>query len=388
MDFDDSFFPYFQPIISVASGRIVGYEVLARTRLPEESVVSAGDYFLRKDINESRLRDIDRHVRWQALKRYVELEEQCYFSLNISSAWIDSLSSMRDVPTLKMLEKLDIDRSRIIVEISEVEADLNRMKQVVQVYRRDGLRVAINNFGSGLFQLERVIAINPDILKINMRLFKRAVKGGISSDVVHLLTRFGKRLGSQVICEGVESEEEFLFGLNCGAQFFQGFLFAGASDNFLQPEQFVQHVAGLRKKFLSRKLAEEKAKAERYQAINDILYRLKEVLQNDFNINHLLDWQFEHYGILRFYLCNSSGDQVSPDFNFSQGKWFNDPRKIGFNWSWRPYFYQLQAQKNHQDGNLVVTSDQYKDFDTGQVCKTLTLQLDEERILMVDVTID
>ncbi len=381
-------FPFFQPIVSVANGRIVGYEALARTYNENGHIISAGKVFSDNELPTDQLREIDRQVRWEALEKFSLLRDPCYLSLNISAAWIDYVTDIRDIPTLKMLERLNIDRSRVIIEITEAKADVDKLKEVVKMYRRGGLRVAVDDFGAGFSQLERVMAINPDVIKIDMRLFKMAAKGGVARDVVHLLTRFGKRLGSQIVCEGVETDGEFMFGLNSGAQFMQGFLFAGAEAEFKQRDQFELHIASLRKKFFHKKLPEERQKIEKTNIIKDLLYKLKDVLQQDFNLNTLVTWDFERYGVLRFYLCNNQGEQISPDFNFSQGKWFNDPKKIGYNWSWRPYFYQILALEQCGDCDRVVTSGLYKDFDTGLLCKTLSLYLDSERILMVDVIAD
>lgn len=382
---ETSFFPYFQPIISIASGRIVGYEALARQLDEDNHIVSAGHLFGKPQLQAEELREIDRQVRWLALQKFVRLYEHTYLAVNISAAWINSLPDLRDLPTLKMLDRLNIDRSRIIIELSEGEVNLAKLKEVVTIYKRDGLRVAIDNFGSDLLQLERIIAISPDIVKINIRLFKKAIKDRIVSDVVQLLTRFGSRLGSQIICQGVETDEEFLFGLNSGAQFFQGFLFSAAQPEFQPSHQYQPHAISLRQKFVNKKIVEEHIKIDRMNTVKAIVYRLKQELQNDFNLNTLLNWRFEEAGILRFYLCMNNGEQISPDFNFSDGKWFNDARKIGFNWSWRPYFYQVLALGKLADLDRIVVSDQYKDFDTGMLCQTLSLHLDEERILMVDM---
>jgi EAL domain-containing protein (putative c-di-GMP-specific phosphodiesterase class I) len=103
------------------------------------------------------------------------------------------------------------------------------------MYRKEGLRVAVDDFGAGFSQLERVIAIQPDIIKLDMRLFQNAARGGVETDVVHLLTRLAKRTGCRIVCEGVETDEDFLFGLNCGAQYMQGYLFSPATANFGLP---------------------------------------------------------------------------------------------------------------------------------------------------------
>jgi hypothetical protein len=229
------------------------------------------------------------------------------------------------------------------------------------------------------------MAIHPDIIKIDMRLFKQATKGGIASEIVNLLTRLGKRTGCQIICEGVETDEEFLFGLNCGAQFMQGYLFSAAQAEFKPPHIYEQHITSLRNKFLKITLAKLQSKVTDINNTKQLIYRLAEALQNDFNLNELASWNFSQSNVIRFYLCDNQGYQMSPDFSFTEEKWFTDPRKIGFNWSWRPYFFQLLALEASGDKDRIVTSERYRDFGSELLCKTLSLRLDPDRILLVDI---
>ncbi|MDD2759914.1 MAG: EAL domain-containing protein [Methylomonas sp.] len=379
-------FPYFQPIISVANGKIIGYEALARQRDSNNNVVSAGWLFSSRDLDVEQRTELDRQVRLQALQKFAELDSNTYLAINISAAWIDNLKQLNALPTLNMLEELNIDRQRIIIEITEDHVELAKLTEIVRRYRKQGLRVALDDFGAGYSQLQRVMAIKPDIIKIDMRLFKKATKGGIAGEVVEMMTRLGKRTGCQIICEGVETEEEFLFGLNCGAQYMQGHLFAPALPDFKVPQLYDQHITSLRNKFLKNTVTRIKNKVNAIANTKELIYRLAERLQGDFNLNELASWNFAKCGVIRFYLCDNAGYQLSPDFNFSEDKWFTDPRKIGFNWSWRPYFFQLLALEQTGDRDRIITSERYRDFSTDLLCKTLSLRLDSDRILLVDIT--
>lgn len=378
-------FPYFQPIVCIASGKIVGYEALARQRGPNKQIISAGHLLGSPELDTRQRTELDRQIRWQALQKFAKLNDGSYLTLNISATWIDNLRQISASPTLKMLEQLHIDRSRIVVEITEAHADLHKLTQIAKRYRKHGLRVALDDFGAGSSQLERVMAIHPDILKIDMRLFKQACKGGIAGEVVNLMSQLGKRTGCQIVCEGVESDEEFMFGLNCGAQYMQGFLFAPAEAEFKVVDTYQKHITSLRNKFVKQSIGKLQSKIVDFNAIKRLIYRLAEALQGDFNLNELVNWNFSQSGVMRFYLCDNLGYQTSPDFNFNDNKWYTDPRKIGFNWSWRPYFYQLLALEAASDGKRIVTSESYRDFNSEQLCKTLSLRLDDYRILLVDI---
>ena len=377
--------PYFQPIVSVANGKIIGYEALARQIDYENHVRSAGLLFATRDIDENLRTEWDRQLRWKALQKFAELDKDTYLALNISAAWIHNIKHLDALPTLKMLEELNIDRQRIIIEITEEHVELNKLRDIVKRYRKHGLRVALDDFGAGSSQLQRVMAIYPDIIKIDMRLFKKATKGGIAREVVQLMTRLGKRTGCQIICEGVETDEEFLFGLDCGAQFMQGHLFSPAQPDFKPPNLYEQHINSLRSKFLKNTIARLKNKVDTVQSTKELISRLATALQGDFNLNELANWNFTQSGVIRFYLCDNQGYQTSPDFNFAEDKWYTDPRKIGYNWCWRPYFFQLLALESVDDPHRIITSERYRDFGSDLLCKTLSLRLDADRILLVDI---
>jgi EAL domain-containing protein (putative c-di-GMP-specific phosphodiesterase class I) len=380
-------FPYFQPIVSVASGKIIGYEAQARQLDKNNRIVSAGKLFSSPKLDAKQRIDLDRQVRRQALQKFAQIKDNSYLAINISAAWIDNLRQLKTLPTLRMIDELNIDRQRVIVEITDAHADLGKLSEIVKRYRKQGLRVALDDFGSGASQLERVMAIHPDIIKIDMQLFKKATKGGIAGDIVHMLTRLGKRTGCQIICEGVESDAEFLFGLSCGAQFMQGYLFSAAEAEFKAATLYEQHISSLRSKFFKNTISKVQKNICSINVTKTLIYKLKETLQTDFNLNELAKWNFSQSNIVRFYLCDNEGKQISPNFNFNENQWFTDPRKIGFNWSWRPYFYQLMALESLGDCGRIVTSERYHDFDTDLLCKTMALRLDANRILLTDIVV-
>ena len=382
---DKSLFPYFQPIVGAASGTIIGYEALARQNDDQGRVISAGELFCSPDISVDQLIAWDRKVRRLALQQFKLSNCSGYLTINISAAWVDLITDFTALPTVLMLDELNIDRSRVIIEITESKGDLDKLVEIATVYRKHGLKIAIDDFGAGFSQLERVMAIQPDIIKLDMQLFQNAAKGGIASDIVHLISRLAKRTGCRIVCEGVETEADFHFGLSCGAQYMQGYLFSPATAEFKEPLYYQQQINTLRKSFLSKTLAREKHKIQFIANIKNLIELLKKALETDFNLNKLSAHPFEASGVLRFYLCNNEGEQISSNFNFADANWYEDTSQRGFNWAWRPYFYQLLALEAEKDSYRLVTSERYRDFNTDILCKTLSLRLDDQRILLIDV---
>jgi hypothetical protein len=184
----------------------------------------------------------------------------------------------------------------------------------------------------------------------------------------------------------VETDEDFLFGLSCGAQYMQGYLFSPATADFQDSTRYSSQISALRDSFLEQVLVKEEFKKQFIERIRKLMRHLQRaVTQTDFSIANLAIEPFENSGLLHFYLCDNKGNQISPNFNFSNNAWVADTKQLGFNWSWRPYFYEVLG---FEINNRVVISERYRDFSTDTLCKTFALRLVDSRVLLVDVVAD
>jgi EAL domain-containing protein (putative c-di-GMP-specific phosphodiesterase class I) len=107
----ETVFPWFQPINEVASGRVAGFEALARRRNASGDVESAADIFSDPARSASERLELDRSVRYQALQKFRRLPGTQFLSLNLSPEWIDNLQNSEDQPTLSMIRELGLDPS-------------------------------------------------------------------------------------------------------------------------------------------------------------------------------------------------------------------------------------------------------------------------------------
>jgi EAL domain-containing protein (putative c-di-GMP-specific phosphodiesterase class I) len=215
-------FPYFQPIIETATGRIAGYEALARMEDSAGNVISAGGLFSDQTIDVKERIELDRDVRLKALQQLEKLPDDTYLSINISPEWLQYLESLDNLPTLEMIKSLAADSSKIIIEITELDGDLEVIERLVERYREQGFRVAIDDFGTGFSQLDRIALLKPDIIKLDMTLIKSGVTDDRRSSMIQMLGELASKLGSKVLCEGVETEEEYYLALSCNAVYVRG----------------------------------------------------------------------------------------------------------------------------------------------------------------------
>lgn len=373
----------FQPFIDTATGRIAGVEALARLRGEDGQLRSAGPLFSDPKTPPSALRRLDREVREQALTRFHDAPQDWFLSLNISPRWISRLRPDQALPSLKQLQRSGIDPQRIVFEITELGGASTRLPGVVERYREAGARVAIDDFGAGYSQLDRVLALQPDILKLDMRLFQQAARGGPSSEIVKALAQMAEKTGCWIIAEGVETEAELDFALECGARYVQGYLFAKADVEFFDSQAFVKHFAHLRDHYVQQKLAERARVMSLRQQLAELMDSFKDWIEAGSSAEYLphpltAPW------LLRMYQCDRYGTQLTANLEWRAHSWQSDTRYVGHNWSWRPYFYQLLAE-GWEERRLILSST-YRDATSNQYCLTAGQFIDNgKRLLLLDI---
>lgn len=373
----------FQPFIDTATGRIAGVEALGRLRQANGHLTSVGPLFADPRTPAIALRRLDRQIRDNALSRLHEAPADWFLSLNMSPRWISRLRPDQALPSLKQLSRHGVDPQRIVFEITEQGGDIQRLADVVARYRHAGARIAIDDFGAGYSQLDRVLALQPDILKLDMRLFQAAALGGPSSDVVKALAQMAEKTGCWIIAEGVETDAQLNFALECGSRYVQGFLFARAQEQFFATDAFVERFAQLRQRYVQQKLAERGRLMIMRQQLSELMAILQHWAQARAPLSALPHLDAFPW-LLRFYQCDRHGTQLTPNLEWRNNRWEADSRYVGHNWSWRPYFYHLLAEGWEQ--RRLTLSNTYRDATSNQYCLTAGQFFDNgERLLLIDI---
>ncbi|WP_236234790.1 EAL domain-containing protein [Pseudomonas tohonis] len=373
----------FQPFIDTATGRIAGVEALGRLRQDDGRLLSVGPLFADSKVPPAALRRLDREIREDALARLHQAPADWFLSINISPRWISRLHPGQALPSLKQLERNGVAPERIVFEITELGGASQRLPDVVARYRQAGARIAIDDFGAGYSQLDRVLALQPDILKLDMQLFQAAARGGPSGEVVKALAQMAEKTGCWIIAEGVETEAELDFALECGARYVQGYLFAKPELEFFAADAFVDRFAQLRDQYVQRKLAERARLMTMRQQLTLLMNQLRTWAEGDAPLSSLPSPE-QYPWLLRIYQCDRNGTQLTPNLEWKGQGWHKDARYLGHNWSWRPYFYHLLAE-GWEERRLTLSST-YRDATTNQYCLTAGQFIDNGgRLLLVDI---
>ena len=226
----------FQPQIDPASGRIVGVEALARW----DGAASPQQLFERAAAAGLAER-LSRLVQRKALRAAASWEgplKHLHLSINLLPQ--DLARPGYDQWLLDEIECTGIDPNRITVEITEsaLLSDSDCIAERLSRLRSAGIRVAVDDFGTGYASLAYLTSLPLDILKIDRGLVADIVGGARDRIVVKAMIALARELDLKVVVEGVESTAQLALLADWGCDLYQGFLGAGPLDE-LELARFV-----------------------------------------------------------------------------------------------------------------------------------------------------
>ncbi len=213
---------YFQPIINNKTKKIEKYESLVRL-INEEGEVLSPFAFL----------DIAKKGKYYAQITHLVLENSFNalkntdmdISINLSALDIEKTLTRKKLHSL--LKKNKKDAHRIVFELLEDEEikDFELIKKFIKEIKAYGVKIAIDDFGAGYSNFERLLNYQPDILKIDGSLIKNIETNSYSLSVVKTIVAFAKEQNIKIIAEYVENENIYNILYSLGVDYSQGYYF-------------------------------------------------------------------------------------------------------------------------------------------------------------------
>lgn len=333
----------FQPIFSLSHMRAVGYEGLLRAHDMLDRPVSPLDVFG----EAARVGDVlqlDRLAQTLHLENFKVLgAEREWLFLNVHpGALTDPYLSAALLATLK---RLGLSPRRIVLEVLEQRAeDLERLADAVRKFRERGFLIALDDFGAGHSNVERIWQLNPDIVKLDRIMLShaahRADMGTILPGLVALLHEAGKL----VLVEGVETEHEAQMALACNADFVQGFFFGRPNPAAADATHAATCIGELTERYRDQTEALERRTASRLAPYLRAFERAAERLAAGEPLEEVC-WNFlalDHAA--RCFLLDSKGRQAGRNVVLRADRAAHETRFLpladaqGANWLRRPYF--------------------------------------------------
>ncbi len=213
---------YFQPIIDNKTQEVAKYESLVRLIDSNGKVLSPFAFLdvAKRGKYYSKITDIVLDNSFKAL--YMTDMD---ISMNISVLDIEKRLTREKI--FQLLEEHKEQRHRVVFELLEDEnvKDFKLIKSFIERVKEMGVSIAIDDFGAGYSNFERLLDYQPDILKIDGSLVKNIESDDFSRNVVETIVDFAKKQNIRTVAEFVENENIFNILRSLGIDYSQGYYF-------------------------------------------------------------------------------------------------------------------------------------------------------------------
>jgi EAL domain-containing protein (putative c-di-GMP-specific phosphodiesterase class I) len=363
----------FQPIFSLSHMRAVGYEGLLRAHDAFDRPVSPVDVF-GEAARVGDVLQVDRLAQVLHMENFRMLgAEREWLFLNVHpGALTDPYHS---ASLLANLRRLDLSPRRIVLEVLEQSAeDIERLADAVRQFRERGFLIALDDFGAGHSNIERIWQLNPDIVKLDRIMLSHAAHRADVAAILPGLVALLHEAGKLVLIEGVETEHEAHMALSCDVDFVQGFFFGRPAPGIADSAHAADCIGELSERHQTLAEGRERRTTNRLAPYLRAFERAAERLAAGEPLDEVC-WNFLALDdAARCYLLDEKGRQAGRNVVLRADRAAHETRFLpltdaqGANWHRRPYFRTAIAAP----GRVHVTRP-YLSINEAVPCVTLSV---------------
>jgi len=202
---NDEFVPYYEQQIDLQSGRITGFEMLARWDSPQFGLINP-DIFIPVAEQMGVISELSERLIARALDDAREWAPALSLAVNISPIQLrDPWFSQK---LLKLLVSANFPPDRLEIEITEscIHEDLVQVRSLIASLKNQGIRVSLDDFGTGYSSFSQVQMLPFDRIKIDRSFISSLAESKDSAAIVSSIAELGKGLGLPLTAEGIESD--------------------------------------------------------------------------------------------------------------------------------------------------------------------------------------
>ncbi|WP_051569416.1 sensor domain-containing protein [Alkaliphilus transvaalensis] len=225
----EEFVPYYQPLIDLSTGGIIGVEVLLRWKHPIRGWISPEE-FIPVAESSGLILDIGKWVFEHACKQKQIWNQKGHsnikMSINLSNKELRKKELLIDIK--QMIEKYALDYTDIQVEITETAAIINLdiAVSILQQLKALGIKIALDDFGKGYSSLNYLKSLPIDIIKLDRSFIKSIQDENEKEEIIHTVIQLGHILNSKIVAEGIETKNQLNFLMKNNCDIGQGYLFS------------------------------------------------------------------------------------------------------------------------------------------------------------------
>ncbi len=363
----------FQPIFSLFHCRTGGAEALVRGIAPDGRRVSAMEVLALPGQNGGERVFLDRLLRALHLANLsLRRKEKQWLFLNLDPY---AAVAGREYGSFfeEILSHFSVLPSQVVVEILESGIDDEKsLSEAGAYYRQIGCLLAVDDFGAGHSNFDRIWSFKPDLVKVDRSMIQGAAENKRIRRLLPGIVSLLRESGALVVLEGVETETEARVVFETEADFVQGFYFA-------RPSSVFSGVTPMSEKRIDESLLSVLRKDKSEESIlkigESLLSFSKKMITK--NVEDDVRSTFNDLGIIRFYMLDRQGFQRGETVTLRDVKNFCDSRfdpvqdAKGANWARRGYFQSAINNKG-----VIQISPPYLSLTGAHLCRTVSIAVE------------
>jgi diguanylate cyclase (GGDEF)-like protein len=200
------FVPYYQQQIDIQTGKVVGFEMLARWKSPEFGVISP-DMFIPLAEELGVIGELSESLIRQAIQDAKGWDPELTLAVNISPVQLRDPWFAQKL--LRLLTENGFPTPRFEIEITEscLHENIAVVRSILTSLKNQGMKVSLDDFGTGYSSLAQLRSLPFDRLKIDRSFVTELAGKGANAELVTAIVALGRGLGLPIVAEGIENEE-------------------------------------------------------------------------------------------------------------------------------------------------------------------------------------
>jgi len=303
-------FTALQPIYSLAHKRVVGYEALVRVKDRQNSPVDPASLFDR-DNPPADLIHLDRLCRYLHVHNFKILEDEInWLFLNVSPRTIIS-GKTYGAYFNELLEALDFPAHRVVIEVVEYPiGDNDLLMETIAYYKSLGCLIAIDDFGAGHSNFDRIWTLRPDIVKLDRSFLVKSSQDPAIRNLLPGIVTLLHQAGSLVLLEGIETRDQAMMALESDADFVQGYYFGRPHTKLKSIIPAFSDFPSLLTQYKKNSEQEEAHFRKGLQQYRSLFFFTIELLKSGEKLNSACESLLLEPEVLRCYRIGTDGIQI------------------------------------------------------------------------------
>ncbi|WEG12480.1 EAL domain-containing protein [Pullulanibacillus sp. KACC 23026] len=218
---EEQFYHHFQPIYDIENWYLIGREVLLRSNEFSNPEIPFCLAKQKEKLYELDSRSIHKAISTYHMAGYSKREGKLFVNVYPSTI------SNGDFPSfiINIMNEFNVSRHQIVLELTETEKikDLKQFQKIINLLRKSGILIALDDIGKGIEDTQRIIELNPDFIKLDKYFAHDLYMSKKKQDFVRFLQNYCDAYKTYLILEGIETPVDLAFAKSFGIKYGQGY---------------------------------------------------------------------------------------------------------------------------------------------------------------------